>query len=167
MTDFWVYLLKNSSGRDKLLGIGENLAIVTATAHVHGGEQWTHTKLIEAELSQCRKAFRLLSSFPDFVKSRDAFKRFATDPNISLAKRCQLFLEAAGNFSSGMYGIYDNVAWAITMGLMRGETIPAGLETFAVAKRGEQVVICKRHMLGVSYACLFVSFFLARGAHRV
>jgi len=96
-------------------------------------------KLVETELSQCRKSFRLLRSFPDFVRCRDAAHQAVTDENMGLSKRIQLLLEAAGNFSSGLYFVYDNVSWGVAVGLLRGAKIPLGLQTFAVAKRGDHV----------------------------
>ena len=139
MSEFWVYVLKKSSGRDKLLAIGEHLARARALFHVASGERWTRMKVVESELSQCRKAFRLVASFPDFVRCHEAFVDFVMKPDIDVSKRLQLLLEAAGNFSSGMYSVYDNVDWAISVGLLRGAAIPAPLATFAVAKRNEQV----------------------------
>ena len=139
MSDFSVYVLKSTSGRDKLLGIAEYVALAWSTFLVPNGESWVRMKLVESECSQCRKGFRLLRSIPDFSRCREALQQFAADPHIDAAKRLQLLLEAAGNFSSGVYFIYDNVGWGINVGLLHGATIPRDLMTFAVAKRGGQV----------------------------
>ena len=139
MTDFAVYLLKSSSGRDKLLGIAENLALASSTRYVPNSERWTKLKLVESEVSQCRKGFRLAKGYPDFVRCGEALYRLITDTSIRTSKQCQLLLEAAGNFCSSLYFLYDNVGWAIGVGLVRGSTIPSALRTFAVAKRGSEV----------------------------
>ena len=147
MIDFIVYVLKNSSCRDKFLGILENVTVIRSGVHVKGGERWTRLKVVEEDLSQGRKGFRLLASIPDFVHSRNVLRCFFADETLDFAKRCEMLFDAAGNFASGMWGVYDNVAWEMAVRLLRGATIPPPLATFAAAKRNEQVrrvCVCAR-----------------------
>lgn len=135
LSAFCVYLLNSSSGRDKLLGICENIALAICTSITQvGGEQWVRTKLLEKDLSQCRKGFRLAKTLPDFARCTEAIWQSVTDARIGVGKRIQLVLEAAGTFSSGMYFVYDNTGWAVNVGLLQGNVIPRELETFVAAR---------------------------------
>ena len=121
-------VMKTAKGRDKLAAFVQNFAKWYSLEDEIGSrhhEIWRNT---ENNISDGRKIFKWMKFFPEWRKSRRAFRRaWEQRGKGETFPMYRSLSEGLGRGVSCVYYIYENVIWAAARGLLHSTKLPGHL----------------------------------------